>query len=268
MLACRWEVTALVRGDVILAEGARTLSLDLTDKAAFAQLPESMDVIVHLAQSLAYRSFPDGMRDMMAVNVQGTFELLEYARASGCQQFVYAATGSVYEGQGDQSEDGRLNPQSAYAVSKYCAELLLRPYSDLFGTLALRLFFLYGPGQQAMMMPGLIQRLCKGEPVSLHGSGGGMLFCPTFVDDVASVMRVAIEKRIAGVSNVASPELLSLRDAVRILADGLGVEPSFTNTPDASVPEFRPSLRSLAGWYDLEQGFRSFAQGVAETLRT
>src|SRR5437870_2140671 len=51
------------------------------------QLPSRLDAVVHLAQSSRYRDFPEGARDVFAINVRSTFDLLEYARRSGARSF-------------------------------------------------------------------------------------------------------------------------------------------------------------------------------------
>lgn len=241
-------------------------SLGTTD--GLRDLPPAVDCVVHLAQSREYRHFPAGMRDMVGVNVAGTFELLEYARRAGSRQFIYTSTGSIYgptPGR-DQKEGHDEQPRQAYPVTKYCGELLLAPYAQIFSTLSLRLYFLYGPGQRDMLIAKLIERIAAGEPVSLQGPGGGLELCPTHVDDVAEVIATAIATGATGVVNVATPERLTLEQVAAAIARGLGVAPRFERIPGEIPAVFRPSLDRLRAWYDLERGFRPFAAGVAATL--
>lgn len=266
LLAREHEVVAVVRGHSSPAGTTQSVRLDLGERGPYAGLPPSVDALVHLAQSTEYRNFPDGMRDMVAVNVQATAELLEYARQANCRHFILASTGSVYDSRMPMAEDAPVQPRSPYAVSKYCAELLLRPYEDLLSCLCLRLFFLYGPGQHGMLISRLAERLRRGEPVTIQGREGGMRFCPTYVDDVAKVIASALPNRVAGLVNVASPQSLTLKDAVGTMARTLGVEPRFSYDDDAQPPVFAPELARLATWFDVRGGFRSFREGIEDTF--
>ena len=53
---------------------------------------------------------------------------------------------------------------------------------------ALRYFFIYGPGQQGMMMPGIMQRISSGQEVQLAGEDG-IALNPVYVEDAATCHR-------------------------------------------------------------------------------
>ena len=61
--------------------------VDLLDLSFQHFLPEDIDVVVHFAQSSKYRDFPDGVADMLRINVGATVDLLEWARQTGVKQF-------------------------------------------------------------------------------------------------------------------------------------------------------------------------------------
>lgn len=112
---------------------------------------EKFDAIIHIAgQSSGEISFEDPVYDLQT-NGQSTIMLLNYARQSGCEKFVYASTMSVY---GDHNppecnENTELIPESFYAIGKIASENYMRIYSKQFGITctALRLFNTYGIGQ-------------------------------------------------------------------------------------------------------------------------
>src|SRR4030095_13942435 len=55
------------------------IEADLGGDLDTAKLPARMDAIIHLAQSDAYKSFPDGAVDMLRVNVEAPSRLLRWA---------------------------------------------------------------------------------------------------------------------------------------------------------------------------------------------
>lgn len=162
------------------------------------------------------------------------------------------------------SEDAPLAPASNLGATKLAAEVLAKPYGALFPVSVLRLFAPYGPGQTARLIPDLIRRVREGEAVTLPETGGGMRFAPSYVDDVCAAMLAAIEGGWSGVFNVASPEALTIEDAVGAIGRALGREPVFARRPGGS-PLVVPELGKLAARHDMSR-FRSFAEGIAATL--
>lgn len=116
----------------------------------------NFEAIYHIAgQSSGEISFENPVYDLQT-NGQSTLQLLDLARAIGCKKFIYASTMSVY---GDTEnlpveETLRPNPKSFYGVGKLASEHYLKIYNKEFGiaTAALRLFNVYGPGQNLTNM--------------------------------------------------------------------------------------------------------------------
>ena len=97
------------------------------------QLPSNIDCLIHLAQSVKYHEFPEGVHDMTRVNINATVELLEWARLSGVKHFVFTSTANVYDETSEVlTEAHPTDPKSFYGASKLCAEHLLRQYQKFF----------------------------------------------------------------------------------------------------------------------------------------
>lgn len=110
------------------------------------------EAIFHIAgQSGGELSYADPVYDLQA-NAQSTLLLLKYAVSNNCKKIIYASTVSVYgepENNLEIIESTEAIPKSFYGVGKLASEHYLRIYADQFGidTIALRLFNIYGPGQ-------------------------------------------------------------------------------------------------------------------------
>jgi UDP-glucose 4-epimerase len=95
----------------------------------------------------------DGPRRVLDVNVMGTVEILEWARKlKNLHRFLYVSTGSVYSDKGPPTdaplpEQGYVDPTTLYGISKYCSELVVRRYGQLFElpVVVVRLSSVYGP---------------------------------------------------------------------------------------------------------------------------
>jgi nucleoside-diphosphate-sugar epimerase len=227
-LAEQHDVHALSRrGPVAGApDGVRWIEADLRDAGLAQRLPGELDVIVHLAQSELYRDFPGGARDVYEVNVHSTFTLLEHARRIGASRFVFASTGGVY-GYNEQQVTERhpVEPLNFYLSSKYAAEVLIANYRELFHTVVLRPFFVYGPGQRGMLVATLARRVIDGAEISIDGDPGIGLN-PTYVDDAVRAFAAAVTHTASGVFNVAGDESLNLRELVERLGAIAGTAPS------------------------------------------
>jgi UDP-glucose 4-epimerase len=122
----------------------------IVDPQVCHQAVQGQQIIFHQA---AYISVPGSVlapATCHEVNVNGTFHLLEAARAHGVQRFVYASSASVYgQKEGICSEESQPAPISPYGASKLIKEVYAQQYSRTYGlhTTGLRYFNVYGPRQ-------------------------------------------------------------------------------------------------------------------------
>ena len=111
--------------------------------------PKSIDFICHLAgQSSGEISF-DAPVDDLSKNTISTLNLIQYAIKVDCKRFFYASSMSVYGNQVDCpiDESATTNPLSCYGVSKLASEKYLSVYSPNLLSTSMRMFNVYGPGQ-------------------------------------------------------------------------------------------------------------------------
>lgn len=261
-----YEVLVLSRREVpeFTRLGVQCVLADLGAGAGLTgALPANgVDQIIHLAQSDGYRDFPGSAIDMFQVNVASTATLLDYAAKSGVKGFVLASTGSVYEPYAKPMDETLAQaPESHYARTKLAAELLAQSYSKLFKVCALRLFFPYGPQQSGRLVPNLFQRVQAGEKVFLDGDEGGMVFTPTHIDDVVTVLRTAALSGWQGAINVATSEALSIKDVAQAIGRIIGREPAFERTGKAGQLTIVPPTAVLSDLMPDFQ-FRSFEDGA------
>lgn len=141
--------------------GATFLELDVSRNDLGAVLPaRKYDAVFHLAaQSSGEVSFDDPSYDLRT-NCQSTLLLLGWCKANGTRRFIYTSSMSIY---GDQAlqpvpETATPLPKSFYGVGKLASEAYLAIYSQLgVDCTALRLFNVYGPGQNlANMRQGMV----------------------------------------------------------------------------------------------------------------
>lgn len=129
--------------------GATLIEGDLAVASTVAKLPKVVSAVLHLAgQSSGEMSFDDPIGDLEK-NTVSTLRMCEYATSCGANRIIYASSMSVYgdAGLGAVHEDTEAVPLSCYGVSKSAAEHYLRIFSRRIPFVSMRMFNVYGPGQ-------------------------------------------------------------------------------------------------------------------------
>ena len=169
---------------------------DICDAGLVASALESADVVYHLAgQTAVTTSIRDPVEDF-DVNVRGTINVLEAARARDVPPVViYASTNKVYGDLEDQriveeptryvlpdlpygiAEAAALDFTSPYACSKGAADQYVLTYAKTYGlpAVVLRQSCIYGPRQMGVEDQGwaawLVFAGAAGVPATIYGDG-------------------------------------------------------------------------------------------------
>jgi len=154
---------------------AADLRGDVRSPAAVREAAAGCDVVLHLAaQPLVRRSFA-APAETVEVNVGGTAQVLEAARAAGARATVVVTTDKVYADAGaprGYAEDDRLGGHDPYAASKAAAELVTAAWRDAFGlrVATARAGNVVGGGDWGAdrLVPDVLRALERGEPVALR----------------------------------------------------------------------------------------------------
>ena len=228
------------------------------------------DVVVHLAaQADVGTSVEQPVLDA-EVNVLGTLNVLEAARAHRAQ-LVFSSTGGAIYGECDRParEDDERRPVSPYGTAKLAAEEYLATWNRLHGTkhVVLRFANVYGPRQLAKLEGGVIAifmgRLRAGEGVTIFGDGEQTRDF-VYVGDVVAAILAAVGQD-GGVFNVGTgveTSVNQLFEACRRVA-GPELQPKYAAARPGeilrSVLDVSLAERKL-GWQprsSLEEGLRA-----------
>lgn len=198
---------------------------DVADGAAVRRAMEGMAGCFHLAAIASVPRSVEAWLPTHRVNLGGTINVLEAARAAGAVPVVYASSAAVY---GDNpalplGETALPAPQSPYGADKAASELQAHAAFAVHGvpSTGLRFFNVYGPRQDpASPYSGVIsifaERLLAGQPLTIFGDGHQSRDF-VYVGDVVAALLLAVERqdKSARVFNVARGEGVTL---LRLLA--------------------------------------------------
>jgi UDP-glucose 4-epimerase len=205
--------------------------LDIRDVDALASVVSRFrpEVICHLAAQIDVRVSVDVPADDAAINIVGTINVLEAARAVGAR-VVFASTGGAIYGAGSavpSSEDEAASPEAPYGTAKYCAEQYLSLYNRLHGTrhVALRLANVYGPRQDPTGEAGVVGIFCgralHDEPPTVFGDGRQTRDY-VYVHDVAEAFRAAARADVPGIWNIGTGRETSVLELIELVGAAAG----------------------------------------------
>ncbi len=225
---------------------------DIRDRVVCRRACDGVDYVLHQA---ALGSVPHSIADPLTtheVNLTGQFNMLEAARQSAVQGFVYASSSAVYGDDPDLPKvESRIGaPLSPYALTKYVNELYAGVFHRCYGrsSIGLRYFNVFGPrqdpaGPYAAVIPQWIRALVKGEPVYINGDGETSRdFC--YVANVvqANLLAATRSNPVAWnqVYNVALNERTTLNGLFGLLRDHLAPDFPHLKKSRPIYRDFRP----------------------------
>lgn len=215
--------------------------VDLRENGAVRDIfrGQKYQVIFHLAARAGVRPSIQHPQLYFDTNVHGTLHLLEAARMTGVERFIFASSSSVYgiSKTVPFREDLHLTQTiSPYAASKIAGEFLCSTYSHLYQMriVALRFFTVYGPRQRPdLAIHQFTRRICKGEPIQQFGDGTTRRDY-TYIDDVIQGTIAAMNYRgpLYDVFNLGESETIELKDLIAAIEQALGKKASIHRLPE------------------------------------
>lgn len=199
---------------------------DICDVEAVKRVTEGMDAVMHFA-ALRITACAADPRRAMQVMCDGSFNVIEAARAAGVKKVVAASSASIYglaESFPTPESHHSYGNRTWYGASKAMLEGLLRSYNAMYGLpyVALRYFNVYGPrmdlhGKYTEVLIRWMDRIAAGQPPLILGDGHQTMDF-VYIDDIArsNVLALASE-HTDEVFNVASGTETSLNDLAAAL---------------------------------------------------
>ena len=214
--------------DGALERGAELVEASITDAQAMLDLSHRVqpEAIYHFGAQIDVRKSAADPAFDAGVNVGGTINMLEAAKAAGARRFVNSSTGGAIYGEGQQipaPEDHPVVPEAPYGLSKFCAEQYIDFYGRFHGVPAVSLRYgnVYGPRQDPLGEAGVIAIFCgkllAREQATIFGDGKQTRDY-VHVDDVVAANLAAVEHpEAAGAFNVGTGRQTSVLDLVESL---------------------------------------------------
>lgn len=236
---------------------------DIVDAKACERAAEGVQGIFHEAAQVSVPRSVEDPRASYQVNVNGTLNVLEAARASVVEHVVFAASSAAY-GESEslpKIETMPTDPVSPYASGKVAGEQLMTVWGRCYGlkTVCLRYFNVFGPRQvDDSPYTGVIalfaRAILEGRSARIYGDGLQTRDM-TYIDNVVDINLRAMAADVAPgtVINVGGGQRITINELYRCMAEGLGssVEAEYVPDRPGDVKHSLASVeraKELLGW--------------------
>ena len=235
------------------------------------ELPEyQFDAILHLAALADIVPSIDNPEIYFQTNVDGTFNVMQYAKKVGVKKVIYIASSSCY-GIPEifpTDESATIQPKYPYALTKYLGECIAMHWSQVYKipTTSLRFFNIYGPRARTSGTYGavfgvfLAQKLAN-KPFTIVGDGNQTRDF-TYVTDAVDAIVTAMNSSQVGVFNVGSGNTYSINKLVELLEGEVVHIPKRPGEPDSTFADIS-KIKEILGWTPKV----SFEEGVNKILK-
>jgi UDP-glucuronate 4-epimerase len=220
---------------------AQIHEVDLRDAPAVTQLfqHEKFDAVAHLAARAGVRPSISQPQLYYDTNVSGTLHLLEAARQTGVERFIFASSSSVYGicKEVPFSEQFHLTQTiSPYAATKVAGEFLCSTYSHLYRMriVALRFFTVYGARQRPdLAIHQFTRKILAGEPINQFGDGTTRRDY-TYIDDIIQGVMAAFDYTgpLYDLFNLGESETIQLKDLIAAIEKAVGKKATINELPE------------------------------------
>ncbi|HSP16273.1 MAG TPA: NAD-dependent epimerase/dehydratase family protein [Thermoanaerobaculia bacterium] len=224
--------------------------VDIRDAASIISEVQPDLVSHHAAQIDVRKSVADPAEDA-DINIVGSIRLLQACVAAHVKRFIFASSGGAGYGEpvfAPQTEEHPIRPLSPYGCAKVAVESYMTYFREVHGlsTVALRYANVYGPRQNTKGEAGVIaifaDRMLRGEPVTINGSGEQTRDFVFVRDVVAASMAVTEHPELKGAYNVGTGVETSINVLYDEMAKILGTPAAAIHAPAKAGEQMRSVL--------------------------
>jgi UDP-glucose 4-epimerase len=230
--------------------------IDIRDRAALDPWFAGADTVYHLAALADIVPSIEQPAEYFTTNVDGTFNVVEAARAAGVKRLVYAASSSCY-GIPDvypTPEDAPIRPKYPYALTKYLGECIALHWGSVYHipTVALRFFNVFGPrartsGTYGAVFGVFLAQKIAGKPFTVVGDGRqtrDFTYVTDIVDGIVTAANSDIQNEII---NLGSGGTYSVNALCELLGGPIEYIPKRPGEPDCTFAD-TTKAQKLLGW--------------------
>ncbi|MBI4098087.1 MAG: SDR family oxidoreductase [Candidatus Levybacteria bacterium] len=213
----------------------RSTGVDITDPESLTKIKEfpGANFVLHLAAKTDVDGCEEDKNlgeegEAWKVNVEGSKNVAQICRESG-KKLIYISTDFVFDGRKSEGEkygeNDYPNPINWYGKTKYGGERAVAESGADYITLRLAYPYRASEAKKDFFRT-ILESLGQGVEIKAVTDH---IFCPTFIDDIASALDKLIENDATGIYHVVGADALTPYEAAFKIAEIFGLDKSLVD---------------------------------------
>lgn len=208
-----FQVGALSRNCDNQNDKFNNYSVDVLDYEHLEFVVAQYDVVVNCIGQIT-----NPIHECVSLNTKGMKNIIDAVKKNG-NYLIHLSTVSVYGSSSAVTEGSPVNPESVYGSLKYFAEYQIS--QNLTNYAVLRISNLYGKGQVKGILGYVLRSFRNNEKALFFNNDGSLKRYYLHIDDLSSIVKLIIDKRVKGVYNVIGSDLLTIKQLVALCEKAL-----------------------------------------------
>jgi len=187
---------------------------DILDNSKLLDSMKNHDVVIHLAAKTDVIDSIHNPDNTFQTNVHGTQNVLDSCMSNNITKFIATSSAAVYQNSDNSIDEASITePLSPYGQSKLDMENII--ISSKINYSILRLFNVYGNGQNNGVIANFEKNISKNKPLIIFGDGKAIRDF-IHIDDVIDGIILSIESE-SRICNIASGNGTSINNLAKLL---------------------------------------------------
>jgi len=207
--------------DITIIEG------DVSENNTLEKINSDIDLILHFGSPTSVVLFKQDPTKYFNNTINGMKNILEFAKKKSVKKLIYPSSASVYaKNPPPHTENIIPKPSNPYGDAKVACENLARTYNDTVNSLGLRIFAVYGPGEETKQNLSSVINLflddVKNSKNPIIFGDGTQTRDFIYVDDVITAIINSTELSQQGIINVGSGVSISFNQVIEKIGNIVG----------------------------------------------
>ena len=266
--------------NIKLPSNVKIINEDIRNTKVVKELVSKTDTIIHAAAQISVKESIENPIYDSDNNICGTLNLLEMARKSDIERFIYFSSAAVY-GKPENlpiNEEHHPNPLSPYGLSKLTGEKYAMLYYSLYGlpVVCLRPFNIFSPRQNPAspysgVITRFIEKIRNNQAPVIFGDGKQTRDFVYIEDVVETVYNVMVNRNAKGeIFNIGTGNPTRIDELAKTIIKICNIKmvPKFMNARIGDIRESYADItkaRNILGYkpkYSLEKGLKLCISGL------
>ena len=208
-----FQVGALSRNCDNQNDKFNNYSVDVLDYEHLEFVVAQYDIVVNCIGQIT-----NPIHECVSLNTKGVKNIIDAVKKNG-NYLIHLSTVSVYGSSSAVTEESPVNPESVYGSLKYFAEYQIS--QNLTNYAVLRISNLYGKGQVKGILGYILRSFRNNEKALFFNNDGSLKRYYLHIDDLSSIVKLIIDKRVKGIYNVIGSDLLTIKQLVALCEKAL-----------------------------------------------